>query len=233
MIVLPWVMLFGGILAGKLWFAKNFTPVFTPFFERLSSRLGVWVTPLFGRWVPGRWQIPTTGTRLAPAEVDVPPDVLIASLLTLATSLPEEAGEEVVVRIPSPSEETLSMLRQSPEGIREVYGNVPNGRPLVPTYSDRIIAADISGSELLEYAEGIADHLDEPLRQVVVTPMRLSGEASGAPTWSFLLVREPSDSERYPVRCELLAGPETVQKVRRRLAELSQWSTLPCDIVLA
>jgi hypothetical protein len=248
LIILPWILLFGGIISLKLWFAQNLLPGASGFLERIARRLGVWITPLFGRWVPRRWQIPSKGTRLLPAEADVPPDVMVASVLTLAVSLLQEAEEEVQVHIPSPAEPTLDLLRHTEDGIREVWGYVPDGRPLVPSYTDRIIAAEITGSELMEFVEGIDEHLEVPLNRVEVLPAAGtgSGEKEGAPgapggpkpaarptSWSILLLREPPETERYPIHCEIIGSPETVQQVRRRLAELSQWNSLPCGLVLA
>ncbi len=232
LIILPWILFFGGLLSLKLWFTRNFLPGAGNILDRITRRLGVWITPLFGRWVPRRWQIPSTGTRLLPAEADAPPDVMVASVLTLAVSMLQGADEEVRVLIPSPSGQTLDLLRHTEDGIREVFGYVPDGHPLVPTFSDRIIAAEITGSELMEYVEGIDEHLDVPLNRIEVGPTGEGGGGKGKRPWSLLLLREPPETERYPIHCELIGDAETVQRVRRRLSELAQWNTLPCGLVL-
>jgi hypothetical protein len=233
LLVVPWILLFGMTLSGILMLTDRFLPSFARTFERLTSRLGVWVTPLFGKWVPEEWQLPVKEATVTPHEVDAPTDALVASALTVGTALLDREDEEVVVRLPHPEEDTLAILRHTPEGIREVWGYISDGHTLVPSFDDRIIAAECRGDELLEYTEGLAHHLEESLRQLEIRQMDTGKEGSEEPSWYFVLSREPARRGRYPIRWEVHAPPGLLATLPDRLDELHTWDSLPCRVVVA
>ena len=168
LLIVPWIMVVGLILSAKLWFMSRFIPQLVPLLTRLTNRLGVWVTPLFGRWVPEQWRIPSEGTTLLPNEVDAPEDALVAASLTVGTALLERREEDLEVWVPQPVEETLEILRRTRGGIREIWGYVSDGHTLVPSFTDQIIGAVCRGDDLVEYTDGLANHLLSPLSQFEV-----------------------------------------------------------------
>lgn len=172
LLVVPWILLVGTVLSLGLRLAERFMPRLVHRLVRFTNRLGVWVTPLFGRWVPDRWRMPIVGTTLLPNEVDAPEDVVVAASLTLGTAMLERSEEELQIWVPHPGEETLELLRQAAGGISEVWGYVPDGHTLVPSFTDQIIGALCRGEEILVFTDGLTNHLQTPLhyfevRQVV------------------------------------------------------------------
>jgi len=224
LLVVPWILLVGMILSGVLWVFDRYLPELARPFERVTSRLGVWVTPLFGRWVPEQWQLPVKETRMLPNELDAPVDAVVAAALTLGTSLLEEGDEDVEVHVPHPAEETLTVLRSAPDGIREIWGYISDGHTLVPSFTDEIIGAICRGDDILDYTEGLVHHLEDSLRPIVIRQEH--------DRWHFLLRKDPPRRGRYPIRWEVHAPREMLIPLASRIDELEAWGTLPCGLVI-
>jgi hypothetical protein len=178
-LIVPWIMAVGLIMSTGLWLMSRFAPLLVPLLTRITNRLGVWVAPLFGRWVPEQWRIPIEGTTLLPNEVDAPEDAIVAASLTVGTALLERREEGLEIWVPQPGEETLEMLRRTRGGIREIWGYISDGHTLVPSFTDKIIGAVCRGDDLVEYTDGLTNHLQAPLSQFEVQQIVRKPEGRG------------------------------------------------------
>lgn len=232
LLIVPWILLLGLMLSAILGLTSLLIPRTTPAFERLANLLGSWIAPTFARWVPQQWHMMAAGTVMLPNEVDVPVDTVIGAALTLGTCLLEQSDDELVVRVPKPTEETLQVLRKTPGKIQEVWGYISDGHYLVPTYSDKIVEARSHGDDLLRYVEGFTAHLEIPLRAIEVSPInRKQSEGNDSRAdWKFLIRREPPRKGAYPVRWEIHAEPDTLLKIEGLINDLSVWDSLPCEL---
>jgi len=235
LLIIPWFVLFGILLSISILFTSSIIPRTTHGLERLANRLGAWIAPMFARWVPQRWRFPASGTVLLPHEVDAPIETAVGAALTLATCLLTMGEEEIELRIPLPSEETLDMLRKTPGRVQEVWGYISDGHPMVPIYQDQIIEARSHGEDLLRYVEALARHLEEPLKEIEILPMVSDTGQSpeSPPPWLFLLRREPEGKSIYPLRWEIHTEPEILLRIEALLNDLDAWDSLPCHLVFS
>ena len=234
LLVVPWILGVGLLLSFALWVSNLMVPQAVPVVEQTASRLGAWVSPLFQPWIPQRWRLPVSGTRVLPREIDAPGDMVVASALTLAGCLLEQSDEEIEVEIPHPCEETMRLLRDTPSGIHEIWGYISDGHPLTPCFRDQIIAARFHGQSLMEYVDGLAHHLEETLNQIEIRP-RFAPAPDGVPPrrpeWSFLLRREPPLQGRYPLRWEVHAPQTLLLHIEDIVSDLEVWDNLPCSLI--
>lgn len=234
-LIIPWIVFFGILMSVTIWLTLLLLPRIAFIPEKIANRLGRWVAPLYGRWMPWEWRVYTRGAKLMPAEIDVPVEIISSAALILASCLLKQADETAELQVLRPNEDTLTLLRNTRGGVHEMWGYVSDNHVLVPTYQDQIVGALIRSENLLEYTEGLIHHLETPWNEAEIRPVTgVTGEegdkVEGSSDWIFHLRRDPDSKGRYPITWEVHAEPTTLLKIESLIEDLSAWDSLPCQL---